>query len=1204
MNISSINPLQQCQPDPTLPDGEARFEAIYPGQSFIVQAPAGSGKTALLMQRFLALLSQVDFPEQVVAMTFTKKAAAEMRNRILEALQFGCSPLAKQASVFDQNTWQLAQAALQNNAQRDWQLLANPNRLRIRTLDGMNGYLVQQMPLLSRLGVQPQIADQQDQLYAQAARAALEDAEATEASAELLQLVNGKLTTAVSLLVSMLKKRDQWMRVLLPYEGDDQKTSASARLALQAGVADLVMQEKQAALVVLNPVLSGLQGLGCYAEWALSNGVDESLAARLSVLVDWSQSNAPLKVSTDLAVWRALAAWLLTKEGSWLKTVNKNKGFPAGKGENKANKEAFLAVLAEVSLADFQGKAAAALQQISQLPDIEYRDADWQRLQNLIRLLRRAVAHLSVAFQQAAQTDFIEVAQAATKALGEAENPTDLAQQLDYQLKHLLIDEFQDTSVGQYELVKKLVASWTAEDAHTIFIVGDPMQSIYRFREAEVGNFLEAWQGQLGQVPLKALNLTVNFRSSAGLVNWVNQTFKQVFPAKNQLALGGVCYAKAIAQDVDPETADIHHCVKTHWRLAASKTQEVDEVVTLIQQRLQADDFSDQAVIGVLGRSRGHLMPIASALKQAGIAFRAVDLEVLKDRQEIQDCQALTRALLHLGDRPAWIALLRSPLIGLSLADLSYLLTENGRPTSGTVWQRLEAFEGQNRQKNDQAWSDWADKISAEGQARLAETLPILQHALQTKGAVALAVWLRQTWLALDGPQTLMDAGCLQNVDAYWQRLAEMADEATRQQQGGSISITALEETLAELYALPDTSPESRWVELMTMHKSKGLEFDTVILPCLGRKPRNDDIPLMSWLAFKSAQKEQLVIAPLQQKGKANTAKPGLVELIKRYEDQKQDYELARLLYVACTRAKRQLHCFGSVNVTDKILAGETELNPVQKSLLACLWPLEKANFEALLPGFHAADKDHTLEKAPVKISRLQANRQGFWQQQPPALIQEQLPATEKPPATESEGGSPELSAFAISASEAEMVKAVGVWVHQVLEQWAKDNQRIPSLDGLLAERSRHQFGLMQLGLRDPLLNLAIDRVMQSLQNVLQNTQVMWALRSDHLEAAAEWPLSSLEKTSQGGVQSNHIVDRTFVDETGMRWIIDYKTSYFPLEESGEKRAAELAVFVEKQVVAYRDQLQRYGDLFDALETRPQKWVLYFTHLDQWVEVA
>jgi len=82
MNISSINPLQQCQPDPTLPDGEARFEAIYPGQSFIVQAPAGSGKTALLMQRFLALLSQVDFPEQVVAMTFTKKAAAEMRNRI------------------------------------------------------------------------------------------------------------------------------------------------------------------------------------------------------------------------------------------------------------------------------------------------------------------------------------------------------------------------------------------------------------------------------------------------------------------------------------------------------------------------------------------------------------------------------------------------------------------------------------------------------------------------------------------------------------------------------------------------------------------------------------------------------------------------------------------------------------------------------------------------------------------------------------------------------------------------------------------------------------------------------------------------------------------------------------------------------------------------------------------------------------------
>ncbi len=1200
-----IDPLQQCQPDRDLADGAARFQAISPAHSFIVQAPAGSGKTALLTQRFLALLSQVEQPEQVVAMTFTKKAAAEMRNRILEALQFGLQPPPpEEASLFEHNSWQLAQAALHNNQQREWQLLDNPNRLRIRTLDSMNGYLVQQMPLLSRLGAQPQLASRQDRLYIQAARSALQDVETAEASTELLRLVNGKLRRAEALLVSMLKKRDQWMDSLLVYGADTLEESAMARDVLEAAVADLVTQEQQAAWKTLAPIADHLLRVCAFAEFAESNMTEEPLKSSLQGLITFFQSAQPLRADTDLAVWRALAGWLQTAQGTWLKIVNKNKGFPAGKGDSKVQKDAFLAELEAIRTADFQDKAAAALAQLSQLPDETYSDADWHSLQQLIRLLNRSVAHLKVCFQQAGETDFIEVAQAAALALGEDTAPTDLAQQLDYQIRHLLIDEFQDTSVAQFRLIKKLVTAWTPGDGHTLFIVGDPMQSIYRFREAEVGNFLQAWKDGIAQVDLTPLPLTVNFRSSAGVVNWVNQTFQSVFPSDNQLELGAVCYSPAEASPSAMKFQTTDQAVFGHWQLAASPTEEVDAVLNVIQSRLADKAFSVNQSIGVLGRSRSHLMPIAFALKQAGIAFKAVELEGLKDRQEIQDCQALSRALVHLGDRPAWIALLRSPLVGLGLADLNALLTENGRPKTGTIWQQLTAFSAAEADQNDQAWLDSYQGLSDAGKMRLAETLPVLQQALQSRGTLAVSVWLRQIWLTLDGPQTLLDDNALQNVEAYWQMLDKMTSVSASTSTGVSLSIAALEETLDQLFAQPDASPDAKRVELMTMHKSKGLEFDTVILPSLGRKPRGDEAPLVSWLSFRGADKEQLVIAPLVQKGKANGQISPLVELIKRYEVQKQAYEDARLLYVACTRAKQQLHCFGSVAVSEKVLAGDAELAAMNKSLLSCLWPLVSASFEDLLQGYEPAEVENIEDDFVAKVSRLPSTRKGFHQMQPESLVSALLPRVDstlsEPQLLEEPLSKPTVDASQkIHSQAAEMAKSVGIWVHQALEQWSKDNRLIPSIEALVSQSERHELGLMQLGLRGSWLKEGVRRVMVSLQNSLQNAQVLWALRSDHAEAAAELPLSSLESQPLGQLQQNHIVDRTFVDDTGTRWIVDYKTSYVELDD-----VSDVDAFIEAQVSIYRPQLQRYGQLFSVLENRPQKWVLYFSHLDRWVEVA
>ena len=117
------------------PDAAARERALDISASFLVQAPAGSGKTELLTQRFLALLAAVDNPESIVAITFTRKAAGEMRSRIAGALANAQKP--RPAEDHAQRTWELACAALERNTAGNWGLLENPSRLRIMTLDAL-----------------------------------------------------------------------------------------------------------------------------------------------------------------------------------------------------------------------------------------------------------------------------------------------------------------------------------------------------------------------------------------------------------------------------------------------------------------------------------------------------------------------------------------------------------------------------------------------------------------------------------------------------------------------------------------------------------------------------------------------------------------------------------------------------------------------------------------------------------------------------------------------------------------------------------------------------------------------------------------------------------------------------------------------------------------------------------------------------------
>ncbi|MGC2459509.1 MAG: UvrD-helicase domain-containing protein, partial [Steroidobacteraceae bacterium] len=195
-------------------DQRARREALNVERSMLLQAPAGSGKTTVLTARFLALLAAVDAPEEILAITFTRKAAAEMRHRALAALQ-----AASAGQEIPGIAPQLLQAARERDQARGWNLLRNPSRLRIETIDALNHWLATQLPISARSGPSLEIAPAPAPLYRRAARRCLElaaeDRDAAAAAELLFDRLDNSWRRLEQLLADMLERRSHWLpRVL------------------------------------------------------------------------------------------------------------------------------------------------------------------------------------------------------------------------------------------------------------------------------------------------------------------------------------------------------------------------------------------------------------------------------------------------------------------------------------------------------------------------------------------------------------------------------------------------------------------------------------------------------------------------------------------------------------------------------------------------------------------------------------------------------------------------------------------------------------------------------------------------------------------------------------------------------------------------------------------------------------------------------
>ena len=973
-------------------DQSERDRALDPTRSCIVQAPAGSGKTTLLVGRFLRLLSLTNKPEEILAITFTRKAAAEMRKRVLEQLH-ETPALARWAGEI-------------------------AHRLRIETIDAFCLSLARQLPVPAQFGTAPGIADDPQPLYREAAWRTASAFE-NPAVARLLAHLDNNVGTAASLLASMLAKRDQWLR--------------------KTGLAP-TRQELEAAF-----------------------------SAERMRLLEQAKKLDPRSAE-------AFAREVLTVKGDWRK---KPKPAPADIVGNEPLRQALAALLA--------------------LPAEKYSEKQWQALEAMLALLPLAAAELKLVFAARGEADFTEVAQGAVRALGSVEDPSDLLLSLDAKIFHILVDEFQDTSISQWELLERLTAGWQQADGRTLFVVGDPMQSIYRFREAEVGLFLRARREGLPNVKLEPVTLKTNFRSQAGIVNWVNESFSLVFPREENETSGAVPYSASSANH-PPLPGEA-----VTWHVCLDSVLESQRVVQLVREA--------ERNCALLVRNRSALTDIVPALKAAGLRFRAIEIDKLGEKQIVQDLFALTRALTHLADRVAWLAILRAPWVGLTLHELSSFFEAKHE----TIWELVQNVPALERFRS------------------------VLAPALANRLRGTLRDRVEGVWLALGGPACIADRTEMEDAETYLDALEQL-------EQAGEVDFARLAGLLDELYAPPDPAATESDLQIMTIHKAKGLEFGTVIVPGLERPPGRGDSPLMRW---KELPNGNLLLAPIKETG---SAEEPAYEYLKQLDRGAEDTEAARLLYVAATRARHRLH----------LLACPKKTMPPMRSLLACAWPVAQSIYEGLtLPGKEISTP---AEPVPFVLKRLHAG----WSPPPPP------PAAAWTPTPEGRDDEPPPFDWA-----KEPARFAGIVAHRWLQRIGEDELR--GWDAARVERLRPRVvkELQRAGVPPAGMDRASGLVVDAIKNALGDERGRWIL-GPHPFARSEHKISTPSRKRMR-------IDRYIEDTQGVRWIVDFKT--------GEHRGAGLEAYLDEQVRRYAPQLDEYARAAGATRR-----ALYFPLLQGWRE--
>jgi ATP-dependent exoDNAse (exonuclease V) beta subunit len=1124
---------------PTLPDQTIRREVLSPEKCFHVESPAGAGKTSLLTARFIHLLAQVNHPQEILALTFTNKAANEMLERVLAVLrqtEEGFVP----SSDWEKDLQEAAQRALKKHAHQA-HLFQTPDGLQIKTFHGFCHQIIRQAPAEAQVPLEAAILTEEEQLLllqevlgrTQEILLALPSDDPNRRALErLLLYLNNNWSALAEDLAQLATQRDQVLDLLkVVREHRDQNHL------------DQVLRERLGFFVSrhLEDLKEQFAATELGREWKTFHDHLVMKGARAGYDLP---SDLPGVDWKDLPFWQAVAELVTTKEGTVRKQFGPQSGFYSG--FKKTSWAGYWESLPQTTVDLFN--------KIKPFPSPETSPVDVGLLFDLILLIGQVVEHYRLLCQKRGVIDFIELEQGALRVLGGEETPTDMQLLLDQRINHILVDEFQDTSFNQWLLIQYLCAGWTPGDGRTLFIVGDPKQSIYGFRKAEVSLFLKARQGLplagQGMLPLIPAYISTNFRSRKNLVDFINQLFSQTIMAHPNREADEVPFQTALAapnrEIENPGAIRLALFGKEEDNLLARQK----EASWLAGEVKKAAGESGNGSIGILLFARTHLSVYLQAFYAVGLQVQVQEGLLLGERPEVRDLLSLTRALVRPHDDLAWAAQVRSAWCWVGLDELVRI--GQGPAIS------------------------WAEKIKSSspeswGSTDVQRVGQVLAYYQGQVGRYPLHRVVQRVWEELAGPQKTAERFGLYGVrnGRYFLKLLEQADEGLPEE-----TLTYLEMLLAGAYAPADPLASRSGVQVMTVHHAKGLEFDTVFLPHADRNPLEGgsrEAPPYLLERLPGDREEHLIALRPDRRTKEDT---GMYGLLKGLSQERNLGEAKRLYYVALTRAKKNLTLSG-------IISGKEGGEKASKRSL--LWfilnhpgwedhlemlkdpsPSEAIKVELALPQ-DEEPLPFTPEPLPYRISL-------------PSGLQEKEGPGE---GIEKEGG---LLGEAVPES---FGLARGTITHRILEHLGQ-GKKLPNEKAV-------KTALVNEGVELSAATEIALSILEEVQACLQEPFCAHILRSDHPLALCETPLEDL---SDGQILRSGVIDRLIFD--GREWfIVDYKTTPIPFGKSIDQ-------FLEEQAGLYRDQLVAYRDMLaSARSLKPTqiRLFLYYTALQKGIEI-
>lgn len=613
----------------------------------------------------------------------------------------------------------------------------------------------------------------------------------------------------------------------------------------------------------------------------------------------------------------------------------------------------------------------------------------------------------------------------------------------------------------------------------------------------------------------------------------MNNCFATIFPQVDDPDRGAIKYEASIA--ANPEETGEGVIVHPLTDSEGKEVEEAEEITRLIQTLKKENPG---ASIAILARARTHLKEIVGQLHSADIKFRAEEIDPLTTRPAILDLLSLMRALLSYSNRIAWLSILRAPWCGLSLEDLHHLCA---RDPSAPVWELLNNKE-------------ITARLSPDGQHRAKKLTAVLTKVFDFLPQSNFRHLLEACWLGLGGPACLSgdvsDTSLMDDAMVFFDKVEEVLSS------GETENLHNFERILQSMYASPAAGDDEP-VQIMTMHKAKGLEFDFVILPGLGKKGMSDKKRLLLWMPHGS----DILMAPMKETGGSDSL---VHDFLTRLDKSKSYYESFRILYVSATRAKKQLHLFGHTRQK------EDGLRPQTGSPLKHLWPYIEPEWSMQMRQKPpATDIEERTDEPRIQIGRLPSD---FKMPAP-------HPDIETGPAPELSDEQEERPPFEWAGSTA---RCLGNVLHQCfrdiaeqgLDQW--NDEKLKKLESPIKS------ALLGQGLSITESESACRLGMEALKNIMDDETGRWIL-ANHKEADAEYGLTRAD----GKNFVSRRIDRTFIDENNVRWIIDYKT--------GKHEGADLDNFFEDEKERYRSQMEQYEKLIKLTEeTRPIKKALYY----------